>query len=580
LNTWASLGIVVPAGASGNAYTTCPQCSSTRKKRNGKCLSISVDKGLFNCHHCGWCGSLDEGGRRSDIEHWAKPKWRAPEKLNAKPELPSDFLEWWSARGISANTLGRCHVKVANTYVPLIEECADCHVFPYFVPGPEKPEVVNRKYRMLLEKAGQRMETGARIVWYGLERIVGAETVVIVEGEPDALAVVESGTFAVISVPHGAPQKDAKDYSKKFDFIAECEEYTRHVRNWVIWVDNDAPGKVLEAELVRRLGVESCRKVTPVEGCKDANDVLIKHGKSAVQEAIATALPWPVEGEHEVGHSIDRINALYETGLARGQSTGWSSVDENLTIASGQVTIVTGIPNSGKSNWVDAVCVNLAKYVGWHSILCSPENQPIEDHMARICEKWSGKPFDRGPTPRMTLDELTAAEIAVHNRFSWLLPDNLSLPEILSKASSIVKRKGSRVLVLDPWNEMDHSVGDREDQYLQVQLKLLKQWARKHDCHVFVVAHPKTMTKDKSGNYGVPTPYDISGGAMWRNKADNCVAVWRDFEKQDGIIEIHIQKVRFRQIGKIGCVQLRYLKPTATYEEVARNVSHFSDYAT
>ena len=577
--SWDSLRIVIPSGASGNVYTVCPECSGQRKKKSAKCLSVSVEKGLFNCHHCGWAGSVEEGGRAADREHWAKPIWRTPERLNVKPNMPPEFLKWWADRGISPRTLERCNVKAASAYVPKIEEHADCHVFPYFVPGPEKFEVVNRKYRMLADKTGMRMEAGARIVWYGLDRIAGAETVVVVEGEPDALAVVEAGTFAVLSVPHGAPQKDAKDYSRKFDFIAECEEYTRHVKNWILWVDSDAPGKVLEAELVRRIGPEVCRKVTPLEGCKDANDVLLKYGANAVQEAIAAASPWPVEGEHEVGQSIDRINALYENGLTRGMSTGWASVDEILTIAPGQVTIVTGIPNSGKSNLVDALCVNLARLYGWHTIMCSPENQPIEDHMARMCEKWLGKPFDRGPTTRMTLDELTYAEAYIHNRFSWLLPDSLALPEILSKASSIVKRKGSRCLVLDPWNEMDHSMGEREDQYLAVQLKLLKQWARKHDCHVFVVAHPKTMAKDKAGNYGVPTPYDISGGSMWRNKADNCVAVWRDFGKDDGIIEFHVQKVRFRQIGKIGCVHLKYLKPTATYEEVARNVANFADYA-
>ena len=189
--------------------------------------------------------------------------------------------------------------------------------------------------------------------------------------------------------------------------------------------------------------------------------------------------------------------------------------------------------------------------------------------MARICEKWSGKPFDDGPTPRMSLEELTQAEIAVHHRFSWLLPDSMTLPEILSKASMLVKAKGSRILVLDPWNEMDHQYEEREDRYLAEQLRTLKQWARKHECHVIVVAHPKTMQRGKDGNYAIPTPYDISGGSMWRNKADNCITVWRDFAREDGVIEVHVSKVRFRQVGKIGVADLKYHKATATYSSVA-----------
>ncbi len=565
--TFTDHRIEIPSGAHGNVYTTCPQCSGERKKKRAKCLSVDTERGLWNCHHCSWAGSLEAGGKRTDVEHWAKPMWRSPERLNALPTLPQPFLDFWAARGISAKTLDRCHVKAASAYVPMIEDHADCIVFPYFVPGPEKFEVVNRKYRMLSDKAGMRMEAGARVVWYGLERIIGADTVVIVEGEPDALAIVESGTWAVLSVPHGAPQADAKNYSKKFDFIGECEEWTKHVKNWVLWLDDDAPGHVLEGELARRLGVENCTRVSPVAGCKDANDVLLKHGVEAIQTLIDSSKPWPVEGVHEIGDVVDRIMSLYENGLPKGASTGWADLDAFWSVKPGELTIVTGIPNSGKSNIVDALCVNLAKGQGWHSILCSPENQPIEDHMARMCEKWIGKPFDDGPTPRMSLDELTRAEGAVHHRFAWLLPDSMNLTEILSKATMLVRSKGSRVLVLDPWNEMDHDFDEREDRYLSGQLKTLKQWARKNDCHVIVVAHPKTMQRGKDGNYSIPTPYDISGGSMWRNKADNCLTVWRDFTREDGVIEVHVQKVRFRQVGRIGVANLRYRKATATYDD-------------
>ncbi len=563
---WAEHGIELPSGASGNVYATCPKCSKDRRKKRAKCLSVDATKGLWNCHHCGFSGGLAMGWKGSASEHWAKPQYRAVERIAPKAEMPSEVVEWFAGRGISQATLARCKVCVTSAYVPQIEDHADCITFPYYVPGDEKLEVVNRKYRQVGEKHF-RMETGARIAWYGLDRIAGAETVIVVEGEMDALAVIEAGTFAVLSVPHGAPVPGSKDYSRKFDFIGECEKHTAHVKRWVIWVDDDAPGHALETELVRRLGVENCVRVQPLDGAKDANDVLVKYGADVLKDCIAQARPWPVQGVHEIGDVADRIIALYENGLPRGVSTGWADLDEFWTVKPGELTVVTGIPNSGKSNIVDALCVNVAKAQGWHSILCSPENQPLEDHMARICEKWAGKPFDDGPTPRMTVEELTQAEAAVHHRFSWLLPDSMALPEILSKASALVKSKGSRILVLDPWNEMDHQYEEREDRYLAEQLRTLKQWARKHECHVIVVAHPKTMQRGKDGNYSIPTPYDISGGSMWRNKADNCITVWRDFQRDDGVIEVHVQKVRFRQVGKIGLANLRYRKATATYDD-------------
>lgn len=561
-----ALGIQLPSGSAGNVYTTCPECSSQRRKKRVKCLSVNVDKGLFNCHHCGWAGSVAEGGRKADVEHWQKPIYRPVERIAAE-QCAGVALEWFSARGISPKTVARAKVVTTTAYMPQVEEHVECVAFPYFVPAEDRMEVVNRKYRQLGEKHF-RMDTGARQAWYGLDRIAGAETVVVVEGEMDALSVMEAGTFAVLSVPNGAPTPNSKDYSRKFDFIDECEPHTRHVKRWVLWIDNDAPGKALEGELARRLGVEVCLRVVSPEGCKDANDVLLKQGPEAVQRCIANAEAWPLEGVYDVGQVVDRITALYEHGLPRGVQTGWAAMDEIWSVKPGELTVVTGIPNSGKSNFVDALCVNVGKAQGWHTIVCSPENQPIEDHMARMCEKWLNKPFDDGPTPRMSRDELVEAESYIHNRFSWLLPDSLALPEILSKASQLVRKKGSRILVLDPWNEMDHQVGDREDQYLAVQLKTLKQWARKHDCHIIVVAHPKTMAKDKNGNYSIPTPYDISGGSMWRNKVDNCLTVWRDFGRDDGAVEIHVQKVRFRQVGRIGVADLKYHKATATYTSI------------
>lgn len=566
MKTFEDFRIEVPSGSSGEVYLPCPECSTQRKKKRAKCLSVNTDKGVWICHHCGWSGGLDTGSRRSDVAHWAKPDWRKPEPLVPHPKFPEGADKFWKSRGISAHTLERANVKTANAYVPMLEGHADCHVFPYYIPTADGKQLVNRKYRMVEDKSGQRMEGGARIVWYGLDRITEAETVVIVEGEPDALAVIESGTWAVVSVPHGAPTPDSKSYSSKFDFIPDCEEFTKHVQRWVIWVDNDPAGKRLEEELSRRLGVGMCSRVIPVDGCKDANDVLIQRGKGQVQASIEGARPWPVEGVHEIGDMFDRITALYEHGLPKGVATGWRDLDAFWSVKPGEFTVVTGIPNSGKSNFVDALCVNVSKANDWHVICCSPENQPLEDHMARICEKWAGIPFDDGPSPRMSLDELTDAQIAVNKRFSWLLPDSMNLPEILGKASALVRQKGSRILVLDPWNEMDHSFDKREDIYLAEQLRIIKQWARKHDCHVFIVAHPKTMGRDKDNNFLVPTPYDISGGSMWRNKADNCLTVWRDFTRDDGVIEVHVQKVRFRQVGKIGLAELRYMKATATYE--------------
>lgn len=58
-------------------------------------------------------------------------------------------------------------------------------------------------------------------------------------------------------------------------------------------------------------------------------------------------------------------------------------------VVPGELTIVSGLPNSGKSEWLDALAVNLAKQHGWRFGLCSLENTPV-DHARKLMEKYTG----------------------------------------------------------------------------------------------------------------------------------------------------------------------------------------------
>jgi len=109
-------------------------------------------------------------------------------------------------------------------------------------------------------------------------------------------------------------------------------------------------------------------------------------------------------------------------------------------------------------------------------------------------------------------------------------------------------------LIIDPWNEFDHT-RDRhttEVEYINETLGFVKRWARKWSVHVFIVAHPTKMPKMDDGSYPVPTSYDINGGAAWRNKGDNCLSVWRTMQPGDWLVDIHIQKVKWSNLGTMG----------------------------
>lgn len=563
LKTWGDFRISLPAGASGECDVTCPECSAQRKKKNVRCLSVNVEKGVWLCAHCGWSGGLTEGAKNLEPA-WNKPKFRRPEPLAERRE--PTLVEWFASRQIPPSVLERNRVTAARVYMPQIEDHVTAMAFPYYRGGA----LVNVKYRDRAKNF--RMETGAERVLYGLNDIDPASCV-IVEGEIDKLSIEVAGLTSCVSVPDGAPSENTKNYAGKFTFLDADADAIETVQEWILAVDSDAPGKRLEDELARRLGREKCRRVTWPAGCKDANDVLKTHGAAALAECIKAAAPLPIEGVFTALDLSEKIHNLYEQGWEKGVETGWAEVDRFYTVRPGEFTVITGMPNSGKSNWLDALIVNLAARFGWQFALFSPENQPIEDHMSRMLEKYVGFPFSDGPTQRMDRESLNIGMEWLNEHMAWILPSDdaeWTIDTVLSRAKALVLRRGIRGLVIDPWNELEHELppGITETIYIGQVLRRVRQFARRHSVHVWIVAHPQKLYRE-DGKYPVPTLYDISGSANWRNKADNGIVVFRDFTNDQSPVEIHVQKVRFRQIGRIGMAKLNYQKATQTYSELA-----------
>ncbi len=253
-------------------------------------------------------------------------------------------------------------------------------------------------------------------------------------------------------------------------------------------------------------------------------------------------------------------------GLPRGASTGWPMLDELYTVAPGQWTVVTGTPGSGKSEWLDALLINLAERADdWLFALYSPENFPTAGHLAKLLEKRVRKPFNEGVTPRMSPQECGDAAVWALERFMWL-DTALKSPEVLLE-TALSYGPGRRLgVVLDPWNTLEHQRGGmNETDYVSFILTEVQKMARAANAHVWLVVHPAKIPRNKDGTRPVPTPYDISGSAHWYNKADNILTVHRDQSTGSQDVEIHVQKVRFKHIGHPGLVTLKYDKVVGRY---------------
>jgi replicative DNA helicase len=274
----------------------------------------------------------------------------------------------------------------------------------------------------------------------------------------------------------------------------------------------------------------------------------------------------------------ERVTTLYRTGLRRGVSTGWANVDTIFTVRKGEWTAITGMPGHGKSSWLDQLAVNVAKLHDWRFLVFSAENLPHEEHVARLLEKFNNNPFNEGPTTRMTLEQVLEGMKFLDEHFVYLAPpeDKQNVRTLLSLVDSLITQERVDAVIIDPWNELDHSrpATMTETEYISVQLTTMRRFARNRQIHLFVVAHPAKLQKDKSGKYPVPTLYDIAGSAHWRNKADNGIVIHRELSVDSsgdvvdrGISNVIVQKIRFRQVGKIGRATLFYNSITGRFSE-------------
>lgn len=557
----SSLGVDLRGRASGTIKTTCPQCSHLRKKPTDPCLSVDIDAGLYHCFNCDWSGSVNGSTRAHQ-----KPSYRP-----GSGSLDPLARQWLNQRGISDAAIDALRVESRVAYMPQVGHETGVICFPYF----RGDEVLNVKYRDAQKHF--RLERDAELLLFNENSIEPDQDLIICEGEISALSLITTGYTRVVSVPNGAPPPNTREYSARFGFLVPVEDRLRQVPKIILAVDGDAPGQRLAEELTRRLGPEKCWTVSWPIDCKDPDDVIAKHGPDRLRAVIDAAKPVPVAGLYDIASLTDAVFELYDQGLDGGIRPSNEQLAELYRVNPGQWTIITGVPSSGKSAWLDWISVDLARNHGWRFAVCSPENQPLQRHVASLLRLWLGKPFAAGRNPRMEPEDVANGLAKLHEHYYFILPgaeDEFSLDRILDLARQAVYRYGIQGVIVDPWNELEHQRPGRmsETEYVSAVLTKIRRFARTYRVHVFLVAHPTKLYRGKDGAYPIPTLYDISGSSHFRNKADMGVVIHRESYAHGAPTTVYVQKVRFAESGRMGSAVLYYDSLTGHYysEPVSR----------
>ena len=512
----------------------CPLCSEDRKQSNKKaqCASYDWSKGLGTCHNCNTTFQMHTYQRKGASEKvYVRPQSEVINNINTKVE------DWFKTRSISKQTLQDLRVSEGSEFMPQTGKQENTIQFNYFMGD----QLINIKYRD--GRKNFKLIKGAEKIFYNINSVVGYESVVIVEGEMDVLAFHEAGIKNVISVPNGATLT-----SNNLDYLDNCIDYLDD-KKIILALDADEPGQALKQEFIRRLGAEACFLID-LEGCKDANECLIKCGPEKLRSNVEKARPVPLEGVSTLKDVEDELVDFVKNGFKPGFQIGLENFDKIFSTYTGQFITVTGIPSSGKSDFVDQMCVGYNNKYQWKTAFASPENQPTYLHAHKLMRKvW----MDMPSAAEVYSEKWNQVADHVNDNFFFIDMDKYTLESVLRKGAELVKRKGIKCLVIDPFNKVRDINGNESGDvnvYTLEYLSKIEIFAKKYDVLVIVVAHPTKMYKGTDGKIEEPTMYNIKGGGEWYDASYHGLLVHRDYDAQT--VKAKVLKVKFQNLGENG----------------------------
>ena len=516
----------------GKREGICPLCSANRKPQNrkAKCAMYDWERGLGTCMNCNEVFQLHTFKRKGGNDKvYNKPK------QIANPLLSDKVIKWFESRGISNNTLVKMKITEGKEFMPQTGKEENTIQFNYFINN----ELINIKYRD--GKKNFKLVKGAEKIFYNIDSTIGHDYVVIVEGEMDALSCYEAGIFSVISVPNGATINN-----NNLEYLDNCVDYFESKEKIILAVDQDEAGENLKQELIRRLGAETC--FTCDFGLhKDANEFLIHNGSDMLANVIKNASPVPIENVLTLKDVDDELQEFIEEGFKPGYQIGLDNFDSIFSTYTGQFITVTGVPSSGKSDFVDRMVVGYQLKYGWKTAFASPENKPTFLHAHKLMRKignWMPTKED------INTNKWKEVSNIVNDNFFFIENERYDLDSVLNKGAQLVKRKGIKCLVIDPYNKVKMngaaamSIPDATMEYLT----RIEAFAKKYDVLVIVVAHPTKMYKRDDGTLDEPNMYNIKGGGEWYDASYHGLLVHRNYEKKT--VKVKVLKVKFQNLGE------------------------------
>tara|TARA_R110000772_G_C13310276_1_gene440149 strand:- start:7234 stop:8658 length:1425 start_codon:yes stop_codon:yes gene_type:complete len=466
-----------------------------------------------------------------------------------KLEIEPEIFTWFESRGIEYEALSYAGIVTGATYTGNGINVS----FPRYDKNGDI--LKSRSITVREGKCDEPVTMKGIESFYndqGLDLAIEEEKpLVICQGEMDSLSLIQAGYAWTIAYIDGD------------DLLWNNRERLKKCKKVILAGFDNEIGKEFNDIISRQLGIENCQFLVYPEGSRTINDVLVNSGGVKVTETVKDARNYPVVGlykPNEFPPIPDALKKVHPTTLGREHN-------HHLKIMLGKFMVVTGIPGHGKSTWTDGLVMNLAKTNNWNVCVCSTEIDN-EEYQEESYHRYLNRPFED-----VNKDEQQRAIDFYQEHFTFITNNTmkdeleLSLEKLLELAKIAIIRDGAKVLLLDPWNEIEHNRknGENETEYTGRAIRMLKKLAKQFRILVIVVAHP--AKPDQKAKEKIPNLYSINGSANWANKADYGVVIYR--ENMDGVgTKVITSKIkRHGAMGYVGEIDCQFDARTRRFNE-------------
>jgi len=474
------------------------------------------------------------------------------------------LLRWCKERHITAEILNKRGITVEKHQNKITGATERRIVIPYF----KGEEAVAKKYLLSFR---QFHFDSDNIPLYNSNAFNDDlnDVLYLTDNEFNAVFISDvCGIQNVVALPFGY------DINKNSAYIEQIRD---KISKLVLVVELSEEGLLFSDWCISLVGIGKCAYVHYGREAKDILSIAKSFGVEEARKILQTPRDYEVPNIITFDKKRDEILRYAKSGIARGYSTGFSNLDKYYTLQPGSLNMLIGIPSAGKSQFVDAIILNTIERYKWRWCYYSPENLPVEFHFQKLCEMYCGRPMFSSSLETVKLTELQIENAIKHlsEHLYIIVPheNSLDIDDVLLKIKVCKQRYDINGFVIDPYNELEHTRSSHlsETEYVSQFLSKVRNFTRVNNLLAFIVVHPTKLQKNESGpnagEYPVPNPYDAAGSAHWRNKCDNCLAIWRSYNTNNSVVQVHVQKVRNKNIGKLGVCSFAWDSETGRYIE-------------